>query len=76
MVDHRMDIAAILAVSAARIGQQRMIALVAREHFPVQDAFDAVRYCDDFVRDRKGYSGQDDRLLEFTTCFAAPGPLI
>ena len=28
MVDHSRDIAAILAVSAARIGQQRMIALV------------------------------------------------
>ena len=60
MVDHSGDIAAILAVRAARIGQQRMIALVTREHLPAQEGFDAVRHCDDVVGDRKGDSGQDD----------------
>lgn len=58
MVDHSRDIAAILAIRATRIGQQRMIALVTREHLSAKETFDAIGYCDDVVRNRKGNGGQ------------------
>ena len=60
MVDYSGDIAAIVAVRATRIGQQRMIALVTRKHLSAKETFDAIRYCDDVVRNRKGNGGQCD----------------